>query len=349
MKINRVDFLQTLVYLQSGTSNKQIISESNHFIFTRKHLASYNDNIAVFCPFKSEREFAIPAEELTALMTKLTDETFELKVGDGSLKIKGKKVKAKVVTKTELSEIKDYIDKVVKGSGEGKWNKLPDDFMQGIGLCMFSASKDLTSKELCSIALKGNQMYSSDRQRISNYTMNSKVKTSFMLPLMAVKELVKFKEEVMEEYKIEGNWIFFRSANGYVFCSRMMQGKYRSVEDFFKFSSSKVGKLPAKKLQEALGISSVFAEGEFDVDKLVNVEINGKKKKIKLSSGNDVGSVEQIIPFKKVKVKGRVGFEVNPIFLSEVLNISPNVTLGEDRVQFKSSKFKHLIYLQVRY
>ena len=91
---------------------------------------------------------------------------------------------------------------------------------------------------------------------------------------------------------------------------------------------------------ESVDTVSILAEGEYDIDKKIHIEID--KKKMKCKGIKDIGEIEVELSMEFDK---KIQFAVNPIFLKDILNKSRKVKIGNDRILFDTGNFKHLIGL----
>ena len=80
MSTNRKDLLKVLQLVRPGLAAKEIIEQSTSFIFTKGQVIAYNDEISVSHPVVKglDLDGAVQANELFALLNKLTDDTIEL-------------------------------------------------------------------------------------------------------------------------------------------------------------------------------------------------------------------------------------------------------------------------------
>jgi len=334
LKIKTNKLLKILRLLRPGLAQKAIIEQTKHFIFTGTNIITYNDEVCISYPFESDFVYSVPADQFLKILSNIKDEEIDLAVKDESLNLKTKKTKAKFTTEVD-NQAAETADEIT--NKKIRFRKLPEDFMEAIKLCVFSTSKDMSVDQihLTGVYADGNNVVGSDDFRISHYEMKKELKDSFLIPATSVSSLVSFE---IEKYGLKDGWVYFKTKDGILFCSRLIDSDYPDPLEFFDFKGMRV-RLP-EDLKEIVDNAAILAEGDFDVDKKINVRIEDGK--IKCKGESDVGWIETNT---KIKFKKSAEFTINPYFFSEVLNKTDTAVIGEDKILFQSDNFKHLIAL----
>jgi hypothetical protein len=265
----------------------------------------------------------------------LTEEEFDLSLEDGQVIVDSGQTRSGIMTfDGPLFEI---IDEML-GAKE-KWSGLPDDFNQAVFLCMFSVAKDVSRGVMAHLSISGDRVVSSDDLRISEYKIKSSLKKSFLLPLSSVIELAKLS---MTGFVLKDNWVHFNNKEGMVFSSCVLLDDFMQYEDFLKVEGNHL-QLPEGLKALVVGVT-VFAEGEFDLDKKVSVVVD--KNKIICKGEKESGWIEKRMdfPYKGKKLE----FLVNPLFFSQVLDKSTEVIIGEGVAMFRSGPFRHVMSLPIK-
>jgi DNA polymerase III sliding clamp (beta) subunit (PCNA family) len=335
MKIQTTELKEILKALQPGIAQRSLIEQAKHYIFTGKNICSYNDRISISYPFPSDFQCSVSADEFYQVTSKLTSKELELELVDNQLLVSGPKVKSGFTSISEgnlFSLLESLgIDKITN------WIPLPKDFIDGLKLCLFSASRDQTQKILSSICIRNRFIETSDDLRISSYSMEEGIPDGFLLPTSSVAELIGYK---VTDYSLETDgWIHFKINTGGIFSSRVILEEFPETQSFLKVEGFNFS-LPSELLQvvETVG---VLSEGDFDLDK--RIEICIKRRNIICKSSKDSGWIEKRISFD---YKGEeLTFSANPIFLKQILEKTTQVTLAEDRALFTSGSFSHVMAL----
>lgn len=335
MKINRNELLQALAKVKPGLSSKGIIEQANHFIFTKEGIATYNDFICINFPFKTDLQCSIKADEFYKLLQSMQDEMILIACDkDMKVKINGKATRAglSAIKEGTIAESIDQLNLVSIKT----WKALPENFIEGVKLCMFSISKDVTSGALSSLCVNDGKIVSSDNLRISQFDIDE-FKGKALIPLQAVIELVKYE---VKKYHIADSWIHFKTDDDLIFSARLMKGDFPDVSELLNLKGNKIA-FP-KELKEALKLIKVVVEDSMDVvDQKISIAIS--KNKITCRGEGNIGWAEQDID---CEYKGKdIHFLMNPIFLMDILSRTQEMIIGDGKALFVVDQFKHIMVL----
>uniref|UniRef100_A0A6M3KXF5 DNA polymerase n=1 Tax=viral metagenome TaxID=1070528 RepID=A0A6M3KXF5_9ZZZZ len=337
IKIKRAEFLSVLEKL------KPIIEDSNefgsNFYFYNNKIFVFSNEICIFYPFvfiNGEGNFPncfLSADKLIDILPVISD-TLDIK--KDSINFKSKSVIGKLKINPIPNEMIDIIkffdlNKIEKD----KWLKLPKNFVEGISLCLFSVAKSSPVLYLKCINVNEDKIISSDNLRVSRFKIDT-IKDNFLILNNSASEIIKYN---IIEYQLSSPWFYFRTKEGILICLRRINEKYRDTDNFFDSFKGKNIILP-KGLKETIDKAAILAEGDSYLDKEINIIIEDNK--IKCIGENNMGLIEAILP---IESKVKINFSINPIFFSSILNLSSYMTVGSDRILFKSKNFEHLIAL----
>jgi len=342
LTISREKLITLLETIRPGVARKEIVEQSTHFVFTGKEAITYNEQICV-CAISPLRGFicSVQAEEFTKLIKSMQAEELTMRVvesgGKHAVKIESGTIKAKFAV-SQNKGVQDLIKKLKLNSLSGLWKPIPEDFIQGLKWCLFSASEDATQGVLTCIHIKKKTVTSSDDMRVSLYSMTKGMDAELLIPAISVEELVKFP---VEEYCVVEPWAYFRTGAKAIFCTHLMDGEYPNPKEFFEFDGVEV-ELPGG-LGQALESAEIMAAGDFPIDKRVKITI--EKGKLEVFAENEsLGWIKTEIKMG-IKDCPSVTFVINPIFLREILGKTNVVKVGSDRALFQTDNFKHLVSL----
>lgn len=336
MNINRDELLGILYKVKPALSNKEIIEQTNHFIFTGESIATYNDMIYISHPFYTDFQCTIKADEFYKIIQCLPDDSFDIDCGDDYfIKLKSGKSRARLAS-AKIDSILDIVEKL--GASEiKKWTAIPENFIEAISFCIFSVSRDETKDAINCINIRDSSVSSTDNFRISQYKLSEDFKSELMMPLKAAIELVKYP---ITQYHISNSWVHFKADGGVIFSSRTKQANFPDVSKFLILKGDTV--IFPKGILDALSLIKI-AVG--DVSNLIDqqIEIILNRKKVICRGEGSIGWVEQYVNFD---YKGKeVSFFINPIFLIDILKKTNRAVIGEDRILFTSDNFSHTISL----
>ncbi|GAG37445.1 unnamed protein product, partial [marine sediment metagenome] len=176
MKVHRNELLNAIKTVRPATSN---IEDMSNLYFSGEDVVAYNDKMCLHYPFKSDFTFLINGNLMFNFVEKVDTEQITMAVKDDKLIMKAKGMKATLTTVLE-SEIIDRTKKVKEEIKDLSVHTLPDNFVEGAYLCMFSASSDPTSGTLTCLNVNGKKIITGDARRGSLFTMKGEME-SFMI------------------------------------------------------------------------------------------------------------------------------------------------------------------------
>ena len=333
MKVKTNELNSILASLIPGVSFRGIEEQLSHFMFTGNNIVAYNDWFCIKYPFVTDFSCSVKADKFQKVISGITEDELDLSLEKNRIKISSKSIKAKLSVLVEGS-IMDFIEKITPGD---LWENLPEGFLEGIQLCLFSASRDMTKKELCAIHVDGSRIYSTDNYRLSLYKMEDVISEVLLIHAMSAVELVKFP---VVDFNTTGSWIHFRTKDGIVFSMKKMMGSgISNIENVFQVKG--MGAAIPAQFKDALDtVISVFSEGASYLDRKVAIEI--KEGILRCRNQGQEGWVESNI---EIETDREVSFLINPVFLSQVLERTTRMKISKDKALFVRRNFKHVMVL----
>ncbi len=335
MKIDRGELIDALNKIKPGLAKNDIVEQSTSFVFDKKTVRTFNDSVNVQHAFKSGITGAIKADEFFRLVNKFKDEKIDLTVENSQLLIKGKNTEAALSIDEEikLPELK------IPGMNSKKWMKLPESFLDGIQICIFSASKNMIRPELTCLCVKDKYIFSTDSFRATVWDMKDEVDQDFLLPASAAAELKKYNPV---KYMIDDNWLHFVNSEKTHFSCRLMSGldkfPIEIIEKMMEVDGKEIA-LP-DSLQDVLDRVQTLVSADFEVDRFVTVKI--QKNALICHGKGPLGWVKEKV---KIKYDGEeIEIKVQPTMLIQILEHLDKMTIG-DKLLFDSKHFTHFICL----
>lgn len=342
MKVNKAELLKVLALVRPGLAKKEIVEQAQHFIFTGNDVVTFNDQVSIMHPFKSDFVFSVSGEDFYKIIDKITESEFELSLEEENIRIKSKKTNAALTTIVdEAAQVTHLVDDLRQAMiGKNFWKPLPKDFTEGIYLCAFSASKDLGTGVRSCCAVRKDAIHTTDNIRISTFIMESSM-DEVLLPAKDAAELVKYK---VTEYGISENWAHFRTADGIIFNCKTMKGDYPfEVCDGMFSDEDPILTFPAD-LRENIEAIISLAEGDGDTNKSITVTI--EKGKITCKAEKERGWITKTV---ESDYEGETfSMLIIPAFFCQVLKHATQFAItGEDanRGMFLSDNFYHILAL----
>jgi len=333
MKIKKVKLLEALTKIRPGLSDKAIIEQTDHFIFDKDFIRSYNDEIAVSFPFKSGFSAAIKADEFYRLISEIEGEEVDLSSREGFIDISAGKVRGQIVAGSEI--------KCPNVKVEAKrWFELPKKFADAVSFCSLSAGRGMSTSTivLSCLWIKDDCIYSSDSYRATKYKMDGQMPELLFLA-SAAKELPKYSPT---HYAVEGEaWIHFKNDEGTIFSVRVVDGQYmEEIQSVFEVKGDSIG-IP-EGLKGAINKAKIFAQETTENISMVEIKVD-KKGKLTCRGEGVLGWVEQEfqVEYKKKDFVVRASSDL----LGEILSHVKEMKISEDKLYFKGEDFEHVVSL----
>jgi DNA polymerase III sliding clamp (beta) subunit (PCNA family) len=331
VKIKREELLTALKNTIKAVSQKEVLEQSDCFIFSNGKVFGFNDQIAVIHPLPKTAGIngAVRAKELIAFLSKIKDETITLIRKKGDLVIKAAKKAAGFRFELDIQLPLDELEI------PDKWRKLPKDFGKIVGVVSRSCARNMDRPAMFCVYANESQIIGSDGEQACRYTFeNFSFKKPFLIPLFAAVELSNYN---LIKYQTTEGWIFFKDEYGTILCSRSFEAKYPNQNKAFDFKGKKID-FP-QDIGSCLERSSIFTSDDIKEQSLIELLLT--RTELRVRSENQSGWMREKI---KIKYKGpELQFLINPVILQTALGKSSNCLIGDICLKFKSGSFEYLV------
>ena len=344
MEVNREELMDVLNLVRPGLSQKEVIEQSNHFIFNKDEILAYNDELLISYPFDIELTCTVDASLFLKLLSRLETEMVSLELKKGVLEVWNEKTNAQLPI-VEESEIFEYIRNVTKEATDADFHRLSPDFIEGLRLCAFSADTDRQMGTLTCVRIEGKNVMSGSKTRISWYEMDKEVPEDFYIEATLIQELIKYED--ISSYYLSKSWAHFKSEGGTTFSARrVIPLDLLSFKEAFEgFDLGVRIRIPAD-LRQSIETVNLVNEGEQAADKLVTLHIDESKVTCKAESTR--GGILQEVDFEKPpNIEKPFSLQIRPDFLIDVLEKATYMYVDESHVLFKRQAFQHIAGLNV--
>lgn len=336
MKINRKELLGVLASLRPGLSSKDIIEQSNSFMFCNGTVYCYNDLIAISHPFDVGFEGSVN-QTFYEILNKLSEDEVDITINEekSKVQIKGKSSKSNIVLD---STVKISLDNIQIPK---KWNDLPEDFIEAMKTCIFSASRNMTYPILTCLHVTSGFVESCDGARFTRFTFNNgKMNDEILIPVMAADDLVSYG---VKKYALSNGWIHFKTSNDTVFSCRVHDGEYKKdLDNRVKVENSKKVEIP-KEILPIIDRASVFCEEKFQKDEKIDIAIEKKALTITSQSKNGEHSERTRCSYDG----DLISFRISPKFMEDILSKTDSMFVGENKLRFETDKYFHVIVVSM--
>lgn len=330
MKLNRKKLLMSLESVMPGLADKEIIKQSTDFIFKDGWVHTFNDEIAVRHKVDLEFSGAVRSKELYDFLTKSSENEIEIKKTENELQLRAGGAKAGIQL---ASKILLPIDEITIPK---KFKTLPNEFLEGVKLCLPSCSKDMSREAFTNLFMKGDVIYSSDMYQTSKYVFDDfKFEEELLVPATSARPLLNYSPA---KYAILKGWVHFKTEDDVIFSCRLWEGAHPDdFERFFKVEGKKI-KFPdnTREILERVGI---FSSSNFQQDEVVDVTL--QKSWIKFEAKSDVGWIKE-----KARIHyndSPINFQIRPAIFDSILSHSYKIIMGKENMKFEGEHFDHVI------
>ena len=336
-KFDRQELIAVLDKLKPALATKAIVEQTTHYLFMKDRIATYNDEMCCAEKYPIGFSGSVKAEEFYKLLSKSSAKKVDLDLQEGQVKVR---VGSSSFGLAYMEEGEAHKKVSSLGHDELKWRPLPEDLKNGLILCSFSASKDMTRPALTGVYVSGDNVLSSDNYRISWYRLHDELRRKFLLPASSVVHLVNYD---VNEYCLTDSWMHFREGD-FVFSTRLLSEEFpEKAKEFFPEEVGECFELP-QEMGNTLDKALVLLQDDFLLDKEVSITFSQNEVVCDVKK-KDVGWLTEKTEME-AGPKEDVSIKVNPIFLKEILKKTTKLSvISEDKILFMSDNFKHLIAL----
>ncbi len=330
--INRKKLINELESVKKGISSKNLIEQSNSFIFTKNKIITYNDDVYAMTSTDVDIEGVIEAESLLKLLYKIKDEEIKVGVNDNELQIKGKKFSSGILLD---SEIRLPIDDVTIPK---KMIKLKDDFTECAKQACLTAGKALSEPILTCVHIYENKIESCDNDRITICNLKQEFGFDILVP---AKNLFDLCTADLTSVYVDDSWIHFKTNDGVFLSTRLFNEKFLDVQQFIPDTDveKNIIKFPSE-INDILARADTFSKDAHSQEKNVQITIN--KKKMEITSQNEIGWFKERI---LTKCTEDFSFTINIEFLLGILRTTNEIFIIDNMIYFETDNSIHLIQL----
>lgn len=337
MIVNRNELVPILSALRPGLNKKEFVQQSCHFLFFEDKIAVYNDKISITHPYQSESTFSVKGEEFYKILEGINDDDVDISIKNQKLKIKAKTTSSEM---TLLTDDQNTIAKKINALEEnmGGWKKLPDNFIEALTLCSFSASPDLTTGIKSCVCFVGDVAHASDGYRASRFFLNKKMPFDFNIPAKTAFELIKFP---ITECCISNKWLCFKTEEGVIFSCSSIEGEFpieKANTLFSEMEKLEVIELPSE-LEKTIKEVLILASDDSSAGKKIDITLDENMLYVKAE--NELGYVKKTIEIDYEYEPVRI--IVNSNFFIQILDKALEMYIGKQALFFATPNFNHVM------
>lgn len=309
-----------------------------HILFTPEDMIAFNGEICMKIPFFTDMSCVINLKDFETTLKKFPIKTFQMSFDKekNELQLTGVGVRAGYISCPRINLI-DSLEEVIDDSERIEWKKLPDDFLKGVDLVHFAASKNVKFGTAACLYVNEDELVATDRTRISHYLMAGKM-GKFFVRASNIKYLKNLEPT---GFGLTKNWIHFQNEHDYSTVSfRLMYGEFPNYKDLIDYEIMEKPIRLTKSFENMINMNQTMAKSDGTEKIYLNVSDT-----IKCRSSNERGWVETNINSHYDGPK--FSFSTNPSFLIEAIKhgVTHMGLASEHTLALEAENFKHIVAL----
>jgi len=342
MKISKENLSNIIQKVMPAVEKKGIVEEMSHLAFDGAYVLTYNDKIAISYPLPEDFQLqcSVVATDFLSAVKAIRTKDVELEQLEDGLVVRG----GKTVTllpffdEKKIAELHDSLD---IPSIEDKFIDLPENFIDAIRTCKFSASDNVDHpKGMYAVAMLGDCVFATNGYQATLYPVVG-VGTGFIKKPF-VDAIVNFAPVAAVFTK---SWLFFMNNDNAILSCRSLLLADKFPKDLEKvFFDFEKGFKFKEVIDDELTSLETFGEGDDKSDKTIIVTISKGKAILTGKSVRGEMTVEcEIEGYEGEEVQ----FSINPNYLKECIKMGGEMAADSRMICMKTLTFKHLVALKV--
>lgn len=337
MNIITNELKNALSALKPALSKKEIVANSNCFVFKQNRIMAFNNELWFTAPIKDCTEtFAVESDELIALLDKTKVDEIQLtpNLDDNVLMFRAGKAQAGFnLLDGDFPVDVEILDDLI-------WEPLPEDFNIAAKFASMSASDDFILPILNCIHITSDGIVEgTNNYRFSQWKLEDKLPIE--TTLVPYESMLKVLSTHPIEVAQDDDWVHFRNADGVTASCRPM------IEKFPDLDSVKAKIIGEQKIDFPDTLNYILDKAEIFTaenknDKKVTITCKGKYLIVK--SKSEKGFFKERVALKE-KVD-EFDFLINPSFLKDILKRSNTCELNEKFIIFKGDNWIYVAGLK---
>lgn len=331
-KVNRESFLRSLESILPGTSPREVVEQSNTFVFRDGQVMSFNDEIACRTPISGLPKSivgAVPALKLLEILTKFPEDEIGIEGRAEELVINGKGRKTGIRMEAEVLLPIDSIEQ------PEEWKPVNENFCEALGLVGRCAGSDESRFVTVCVHIHPKWVEAFDDYHLCRWLLDTGITEATLIRQTSAKALTK---SGITEIAETPAWLHFRSPSKLVISCRRYVEDFPDLSKILKADPGQPIQLP-KGLADATDKAKVFStENENDE---VLVELKGERLRIK---GQGLSGWYSEV--KKLNYTGPpFSFLVAPDMLAQLVKNYSECLIAPGRLRVNAAEYTYITCL----
>ena len=321
MKINRQNLLDKLERVSYGLSSRNVIEQSECFVFSKKRIITFNDELFCSCVLDMDIEGAVRSKLLMGLLGKMVEEEIDIVVKGDKLVLKGNQKQAEIVLE------KDIVLSIGEIEKPDSWETLPEKFVEICKMVGSCVSSDESKFTLTCVHMMPEYIEAGNDFQIIRYFVSSGIDNL----LVGGSSLLSICSTQPTKYSVTNNLIHFKTDKKVQISCRNNRDEFPNLDDYLKVKGKKVK--VSKSVVEAAGRAGIFSSDMKD-DGFVEVFLSDGKMKLRGQNSGGIYTEELKAEYEGNPIK----FLVKPQLLGDLFQKS-NEWIVSDKLQVRTKDF----------
>lgn len=328
VSINRVNFLEKLQAISPGLAKREVVEQSNCYVFTDGNIITYNDLIC--CRIQSDLptafKGAVAASPLVTLLEKMSEDDLTVEIGDGELIVSGKRRTAGIRMEHQITLPINLLEE------PDKWKKVPLGFDDAINIVASCASSSGDKHVLSCIHVTPDYLEALDNTQLCRLNIQIPVKQRLLIKGTS---LVPAASLGMTRISESPSWMHLKNKQGLIYSCRLFMDEFPDLSPYLTVKGDKIT-LPGS-LRDAVMKAEIFSKENTGTDK---VQITIKTGKIIIKGEGSLGWFRETI---KLPYKGEdLTFMVRPAMLREIVKRNNECTINPTRLKIDGDNYRYV-------
>jgi len=333
MKINRQEFLGKLKSILSGVSKTETLEQSNCFVFSDNMITAFNGEVFAATEFQFDNEFAVNANDIVQLLSRIPDEEIAMVYKDSQLIISGKKKRAGLVTQQEILLPIDTVPRPEKMRIAKK------DFLKNLQMAAKICATTNENHLISHVHVTPNIIESTDRYRFLRIQMDTGAK-EMLIPATAILSVNSMHVTHIELVK---NWLFLKNQDKKIMiavcCGEGEYFKSEMLESVCAIKNANTIQLP-EEVGKMIDRSSVMTENSMEKEAQIVIDSSS----ITIKTQKESGWYEEK---QKIKYEGEeIKMTVNLSLLKDILSKTNKAIIGDGKIKMEEDNMEFVVSLE---
>jgi hypothetical protein len=349
-QMKRSELIRALKAVMLGTDKS--IPGYDSIVFDGNWLRSYNGNLSVSHPLKTELHCAVRADEFYRILNRMTEDEVTLALSEGKLLASDKKTRLRLLQlpKRNLTKLKRNLSGLKIEQLE--WMAVPNGFGEGLSLSLLGTGKEETLGKIAGVAFRGKDIVATDNFRISHYQMESPI----------TDELFRLRERVVENLlrlgvtydfvAVKNMWFYIKTKDGIIVSAPILPADDYPIDavlkvfDHMKFDDTTEAYEFPKDLRDSIRRVEIMA-CESEIDLTTQITLEPAAGGLILRGEKSFGKVEDFVPWDGKLLAPVVA---SPGFLKKIISVTRQFRLSPIRksVLFEAQGFRFLMRANIK-